>query len=299
MVRTYQRKREKTSEALIELVLEKVRHGQPVQRMATEYGVSRCLLRKRLLARCPPQERKQVFTNAQEQALGKHLVRSATIYYGLSYIKVRQLAFHYAVSLKEQKQVNQLPPVWLAKKIATKDWLFGFMRHHPDLALRRPESMSLGRASVFNKTNVTLFFRNLKAILDQFKIPPERIWNMDETAMTTVQKPVAVVTRRGTRTVSSITSAERGVLVTLALCVSAHTAILCFSTREIHAALSGGCSSGFGWCGKSFRMDERRTIFEVFATLSQICQHYERKSGTADSRQPRVSFVFRCIGLQS
>lgn len=44
---------------------------------------------------------------------------------------------------------------------------------------------------------------------------------MDETWITTVQKPNKIVARRGFKQIGSITSAERGTLVTLAFAVSA------------------------------------------------------------------------------
>ena len=47
------------------------------------------------------------------------------------------------------------------------------------------------------------------------------IWNMDETGVTTVQKPSRIFAKRGTKQVSAITSAERAILVTLAIAVSA------------------------------------------------------------------------------
>lgn len=43
------------------------------------------------------------------------------------------------------------------------------------------------------------------------------IWNMDETGLTKVQNPGCVVATKGERRVGSVTFAERGVLVTMAL----------------------------------------------------------------------------------
>jgi len=43
------------------------------------------------------------------------------------------------------------------------------------------------------------------------------IWNVDESGITTVQKPDRVIARRGQKQVSAMTSAERGTLVTIAL----------------------------------------------------------------------------------
>ncbi|KAK0068382.1 jerky protein [Biomphalaria pfeifferi] len=40
--------------------------------------------------------------------------------------------------------------------------------------------------------------------------PKDKIWNMDETGISTVQKPVKIIGSKGTRQVGSVTSAERG-----------------------------------------------------------------------------------------
>ena len=47
------------------------------------------------------------------------------------------------------------------------------------------------------------------------------IWNIDETGLTTVHKPPKVLADKKARQVEQVTSAERGVLVTMIGCVSA------------------------------------------------------------------------------
>lgn len=48
------------------------------------------------------------------------------------------------------------------------------------------------------------------------------IWNVDETGITTVQKPSKIVAKKGVKQVGAITSGERGVLVTLTVAVCAN-----------------------------------------------------------------------------
>ncbi|CAK1554973.1 unnamed protein product [Leptosia nina] len=48
-----------------------------------------------------------------------------------------------------------------------------------------------------------------------------QIWNIDETGVTTVQKPKKIVAAHGQKQIGAITSPERGTLVTLACATSA------------------------------------------------------------------------------
>ena len=70
-----------------------------------------------------------------------------------------------------------------------EDWLTGFFKRHRNIALRTPEATSPRRAMNFNRANVTLFNDNLERLYLREALAPSRIWNLDETGCTTVQKP--------------------------------------------------------------------------------------------------------------
>ena len=57
--------------------------------------------------------------------------------------------------------------------------------------------------------------------MDRYKSTPNRIFNVDETGVTTVQSPKQVLAATCTNQINSITSRKHGELVTLVCCISA------------------------------------------------------------------------------
>lgn len=105
--------------------------------------------------------------------------------------------------------------------MAGEEWFRSFMKRNPELSVRTAQATSLSRATSFNRTNVDAFFNNLQTVMDRHHFEPQDIYNMDETGVTTVQKPDRVIAKRGTKQVGAITSAERGALVTHAFAANA------------------------------------------------------------------------------
>lgn len=158
----------------------------------------------------------KVFTEEQENCMAKYVIKTADIYYGLSPKEVRRLAYDLAVKYNIEK-----PESWERNRTAGADWFSGFMRRNPELSIRCAQATSLSRATSFNRTNVDAFFDNLEKVMTRDSFEPHKIYNMDETGITTVQKPDRIVTRKGTRQVGALTSGERGTLVTMAAAVNA------------------------------------------------------------------------------
>ncbi|XP_066585533.1 uncharacterized protein [Prorops nasuta] len=158
----------------------------------------------------------RVFSDEQESILGKYLIRCSDIYCGLSTKEVKKLAYELAIKYNLNK-----PPTWEENKMAGEEWLRSFMKRNPNLSVRVAQATSLARATSFNKTNVNEFYDNLETVMGRDYFEPGNIYNVDETGVTTVQKPNRIVARRGARQVGALTSAERGTLVTLASAVNA------------------------------------------------------------------------------
>ena len=143
--------------------------------------------------------------------LAQHMASLSDKFFGVSVDQCRQMAM--ANSLR-------VPQNWMRNKKAGYDWYLNFKTRHK-LSVRTPEATSMARATAFNKHTVGEFFANLKKAYDKYEFCPHRIYNMDETGCTTVQKPKQVLSKRGQKQVGKMTSAERGELVTAACTIAA------------------------------------------------------------------------------
>lgn len=71
------------------------------------------------------------------------------------------------------------------KCIAGKKWYYAFKKRHPNLSLRQPENISVARARGFNSETV---FDVLGKVVDKNEPNALKIYNVDESGFTTVQK---------------------------------------------------------------------------------------------------------------
>lgn len=161
---------------------------------------------------------KQVFTQQEETLLVSYIEKMAKMQYGLTKKGVRKLAYRYAMANKKT-----VPNNWHDEKLAGVEWLRNFLKRYSNiLSLRIPEKTSLSRSTSFNKFNVNAFFENLEDAHKRLgPFPPECIWNLDETGLTTVQTPKKIISPKGVKQIGKATSAERGQLVTLIACINA------------------------------------------------------------------------------
>ena len=156
---------------------------------------------------------KPTFPIEIERQLVEHLKMLESRFFGLTRRDVLELAYNLAVKNGFEHHFNN------QKKAAGKDWLREFRRRNPDITLRKPEATSAARAQAFNKPQVANFFKVLEDTMQKEKIDPLKIYNADESALSTVQRPQKVFATAGRKQVGAITSAERGSHVTVVCCM--------------------------------------------------------------------------------
>lgn len=224
MPRTYKRKTNKggwTAEQ-IQAAISAVKGGLSIRAAGREYKIPEATIRKKIklgdnvdLTKNPHLGKFPVFTEAQETELAQHVVNLAKMFYGLSPIQFRKLAFAYAEANGIQHSFNK------DTKLAGKDFYYGFLKRHPEISLRKPEGTSLNRIKAFNRHDVQLFFANLDQLYEKYKFTPDNIYNVDETGITTVQRPSKCLSPKGIKQLGYKTSGERGKNVTIICCMNA------------------------------------------------------------------------------
>ena len=195
-----------------------VNSGLSIRKAAEKYNISFSTIRDRVKAgKCYELSlgRKCVFSIDQEREIEQHVLLLAKMYFGVTPIELRRIAFEFATK-------NGIKQTFSAEKgIAGKDWFYGFITRHPNLSLRKPEATSVNRVQAFNRNEVQHFFSNLEAVISKQKFPATRIYNVDETGISTVQIPSRIVAPKGIKQVGSITSWERGRNITVCCAFSA------------------------------------------------------------------------------
>jgi len=172
-----------------------------------------------------------VFDAALEDELVTHVKLMEAMLFGFTPQRLRQMAYQLAVANGIHDRFNN------KKKVAGKEWYRGFMLCHPDLSLRMPEPTSAARARGFNEVVVSKFFDLLEELQKNYQFTPDRIFNCDETGITTVSlKPSKVTASKGKKQVGALSSAERGQLLTVEICMNASgnyiPPFLCFLVVE-------------------------------------------------------------------
>ena len=168
-MRHYKRKTNRGTAAkdVMDRAAKLVVEGQTCRSVAKDFALCHVTLSrycKKLKANMAPgvgyARPRQVFNEHQEEQLTSYLGTASKLYFGLSPMELKKLAFKFAVS-----SGAEIPEAWTRKARAGDDWLSAFLTRYKNLSIRKPEATSLARATSFNRHNVKQFFDNLADVM--------------------------------------------------------------------------------------------------------------------------------------
>ena len=74
--------------------------------------------------------------------------------------------------------------------------LMDFLKRNPTLSSRKPQGVALNRVYGLNHPSVARCFDNLEFVLDKYKFKPRQMFNVDESEITTVHRPMKVISTK-------------------------------------------------------------------------------------------------------
>ena len=220
MPRKYQRvSNHGTPENILQRAMEQVKGGCSIRAAAKDFTIARMTLKRYITKQNEEnhqldfgykncQMKNMIFSEEMETELATYIKQLAEQFHSISRNKCRALIVEYGI----KNNIN-VPDCWKENKMTGEHFWISFKEIN-SLAIRTPEATSLARASAFNRLTVGRFYDNFGNGLDLNKFECQDIYNIDETGCTTVSAPQNVVAEKGVKQIGSITSAERGQLVT-------------------------------------------------------------------------------------
>ncbi|CAH1998542.1 unnamed protein product [Acanthoscelides obtectus] len=147
---------------------------------------------------------------SNEKRLVRHIKNMQKSGFALTRQDVRRLAYEFTNQLGFRHKFN--PNTEMAGHV----WLQSFLRRNPTITNRKSEGLSLPRSQSMNREVV----KNI--LFDK----PMNIFNMDKSGLQLNNRPDKVLAEQGSKSVSAITSSEKGETITLVACCNAEGTFL-------------------------------------------------------------------------
>lgn len=259
MVRTYKRRSERRSWDMekMNMAIASVRNSElSIREASSTYGIPKSTLerhknKKIITPGCLGRYR-PVLNAEFEAELVDYCIQMQNRLFGLTIRDLRSMAYQLAEKNNLQHDFDK------EKQLAGKDWVSGFLRRNPELALRTAEPTSIGRAVGFNIVQVGIFYDLLEQAYQEHSYDPSNIWNVDETGLVNVHRPSKIIGKKGQRQVGKITSGEKGKTITAVCAFNATGAYMApmlifprvnMNDRLLRGAPAGtiGAASKSGW----------------------------------------------------
>lgn len=217
------RKRKLYSKISLENALEDMRKNKlSAEKASIKHGVPVRTLRYRCKEKLKGFPNR-CLTHNQETSLVQYVKYCAERAFPLTRKMIK--AFAREMIIKEQSQDNELTVN--VNYGPSNKWFRGFMKRHPELRIRTPDSIDRGRYGMANTTVINNHFQLLEKCLKDMGImdKPDSIYNVDETGFSKMDKREKVLTERS-RKHTYARSVSSTCHITANICVSADGHVL-------------------------------------------------------------------------
>ncbi|CAH1971737.1 unnamed protein product [Acanthoscelides obtectus] len=141
------------------------------------------------------------FGAAHENRLVRHIKEMQKSGFPLTRDDLRTIAYKFVVQLGLKHKFNN------ELQKAGYVWLHSFLIRHPQVSVRKAESLSLARCTAMSRNVVIDYFKVLQSVLEENNLlkNPKNIFNMDESGLQLNTRPGEVLAVKGSKVVSSVT----------------------------------------------------------------------------------------------
>lgn len=184
------------SDDYLDECLNKIRNGQLTQRVAAaQYNIPRSTLKNKLKgAHVQKHGKPPVFTEEEESSFVQHLLKLSEYGFPVDEFDFRMVVKNYLS--KKGCTVAQFK-----NNIPGYEWCKLFLKRHPVLTTRCSANIKKVRAAVTYEV-LEEYLDNLSSIVEN--IPPENLWNYDETNLSDDPGVKKVICKRGAKYIETI-----------------------------------------------------------------------------------------------
>lgn len=207
------------SQEQLENAIESVTSGMSVKKASETHNIPRRTLRNHIKSGSKKKStgRKTTLTDNEEKELVERIIRFCDIGFPLTRKMIQAYVYEYAIQNNLENQFSK------TRQMAGRVWMDSFLKRHPEISIRRAQTLNPARAQKLNPMIVDDHFGKLKTVMDELDLhdKPNRIFNLDEKACRlTLHKQQQVLAKRGAKRVH-LMGQEHGENVTIVACVSA------------------------------------------------------------------------------